>query len=184
MIFSSLLILVFPELFTQFPVFVEKTLNYSLYSALPNNSHVLGQFIGSEDARIAVLADYLRNQRSPMAGNSSDFVQAADMYNLPWTLLPSIAGKESGFGKAIPKNSFNAFGWGVFTGQQTGVNFTSWENSIYTVAKGLREKYFDRGLSTPELIEPYYTPQSPAKGHPWLHDVLYFMNEIENWKGA
>ncbi|RLD03148.1 MAG: hypothetical protein DRI56_12980, partial [Chloroflexota bacterium] len=131
------------------PSFVENSLNYSLYKALPNRGSVLGHFVISRDARGAILQEYLKARNSPLLNHADDFIRAADQYRLPWTLLPAIAGKESGFGKSIPKNSYNPFGWGVYTGQQTGVNFSSWKEAIFSVAKGLRENYFDKGLDTP-----------------------------------
>lgn len=179
-IFSSFWILQFSGT-SLVPPFIEKHLNYSAYSALPDNGSVLGHFIASRDARVAVLAEYLRYHNSPMAGNAADFIEAADRYDLPWTLLPAIAGKESGFGKAIPRNSYNPFGWAVYTGQQQGVKFNSWREAIFRVARGIREDYFNRGLNTPALMEPYYTPPSPGKGHPWLNDVTFFMAEISSW---
>ncbi len=165
-----------------FPAIVERNLNYAAYAALPDGGVVLGHFVAAQDSRKLILQDYLAARNSPLSPYSEDFINAADEFQLPWTLLPAIAGKESGFGKAIPKDSFNPFGWGVFTGAQSGVNFDSWEDAIYSVARGLKENYFDRGLTTPAEIEPYYTPPSPGKGHPWLNDVEFFMEQIENWK--
>ncbi|MBU0708654.1 glucosaminidase domain-containing protein [Patescibacteria group bacterium] len=178
----SFSLLTSPSWSANFPPFIERSSNYSLYAALPDRGSVLGHFVVSEDTREIILRDYLQNRNSPMVESARDFIRAADKYQLPWTLLPAIAGKESGFGKAIPRDSFNPFGWGVFTGQQSGVEFSSWNDSIYAVAMGIRERYFDRGLNTPELMEPHYAPPSPGKGHPWLFDVTYIMEELKSWK--
>lgn len=155
---------------------------YSLYSALPDSGQVLGQKILSKDARVAILEDYLQFQRSPLAPLAEKFIEAAEHYELPWTLLPAIAGKESGFGKVIPHGSYNPFGWAVYQGQKQGTNFSSWEEAIEKVAKSLREDYFNQGLTTLGEIEAVYAPSSPERGHPWKETVEYFIWEIENWR--
>ena len=178
----AVLLLAAPQLFFWLPPFLQQKLDYRLYSALPQREgSVLSSSIISADQRRLILQRFLRAQNSPMAPYAADFIEAADKYDLPWTLLPAIAGKESGFGKVIPKNSYNAFGWAVYTGQQRGAVFSSWRDAIFTVAKGLRENYFNRGLDTLEEIEPIYTPPSAKKGHPWLLDVRFFMEQIANW---
>lgn len=171
------------------PAFIEKNLNYSLFTALPPQGEVLGQSINSHDARVGILTDYLQAQRSPLWPWAEKFVEVADRYNLvPWAIEVAIAGKESGFGKVIPKNpdhpeqiSFNFAGWGVFTGSQRGVNFESWEDAIEKIGAGLKEKYFDKGVNTPAEMEPSYCPVSFNRDHSWRNDIEYFLWEIENW---
>ncbi|NTV31047.1 glucosaminidase domain-containing protein [candidate division WWE3 bacterium] len=116
-----------------------------------------------------------------MADDSQAFVDIADTYNLPWTLLPAIACKESGCGRAIPPGSFNAFGWAVYTGQSSGATFGSWAAAIERVGRGLREDYFNRGLDTVPEIETRYTPPSATTHGGWRTHVTMFMNEIEGW---
>lgn len=153
---------------------------YSLYSAIPEKGQVLGQTILGKDLRVAILESYLAKHRSPLPADK--FIEVANRYNLPWTLLPAIAGKESCFGKAIPPGSYNPFGWAVYTGQETGANFSSWEDAIEEVAKTMREKYFDKGATTPAQIEPFYTPSSLTRGNTWKTGVEFFMQQIENWR--
>lgn len=156
-----------------------------LFSALPLKGQILGQSVQAADARVLILEDFLKKHRSPMVPyheTAAAFVRVADQYNLPWTLLPAICGKESGFGKAIPLNSHNCFGWGVYTGQSHGVNFDSWADSIQGVGRGLRENYFNRGLATVDEVEYYYTPVSASSHHQWRDGVNYFMQQLENWK--
>lgn len=155
--------------------------NYSLFNTLPAPGSVLGQSITLFDQRPVILREFLENYHSPLAPYAEDFVRLADRYELPWTLLPAIAGKESGFGKVTPYGSFNAWGWGVWTNQVRGVNFSSWEEGIQKVAQGLKEDYFDKGLDTLEEIETKYTPLSANSHHAWMAGVEYFQWELENW---
>lgn len=154
---------------------------YHLFRTQPQNGQVLGENITSLDARVEILKSYLRDYRSPLEDSAKELVLTADKYQLPWTLLPAIAGKESGFGKVIPYGSYNAWGWGVYTGQVTGANFSSWEGAIEKVAAGIRKDYFDKGLDTVEEMEPYYTPSSLDRGNTWRDGVNYFIWEIENY---
>lgn len=155
---------------------------YSLFSAVPKNGEVLAQDILSKDTATIKLGAFLAYRKSPLEPYAEDFIKAAREYNIPDFLTAAIACKESKCGLSIPTNSYNPFGWGVYTNQLTGVNFSSWKEAIWRVSRGLREDYFDRGLDTLEEIEPLYAPPSAAKGHPWLLDVEYFMYVIENWQ--
>ena len=155
--------------------------SYRLFTALPTKRQVLGQHVDYKDARVLKLQRFLEYYNSPMSGAAASFVETADKYRLPWTLLPAIACKESGCGRAIPTGSFNAFGWAVYTGQNSGAAFNSWAAAIDRVGRGLREDYFDDGLDTVPEIETRYTPPS-ANGHGgWRTHVQYFMSELESW---
>lgn len=155
---------------------------YHLFSSVPEEGQVLGQDITGLDARTAILKDFLQGYRSPLAPHAINFIETADKYQLPWTLLPAICGKESGFGKVTPEGSFNPFGWAVYTGSATGTNFSSWEEAIEKVGAALRHNYFDKGLTTLEQIEMYYTPLSASSHHAWRDGVAYFVWELENWE--
>ena len=102
------------------------------------------------------------------------FVMDADAYDIDWRLVFSIAGVESGFGKRVPYNSYNAWGWGVFTGQKTGAGFTSWQHGIRIVTAGLRERYIDRGRQSLSDIGAIYA----ADGN-WSGKVQFFYNKID-----
>lgn len=154
---------------------------YQLFTSVPEEGQVLGQDITGLDARAAILKDFLQGYRSPLAPYAEKFIEAADHYQLPWTLLPAICGKESGFGKVTPEGSFNPFGWAVYTGANSGTNFGSWENSIEKVGAALRRDYFDKGLTTLDEIEMHYTPLSASSHHAWRDGVAYFTWELENW---
>ncbi len=130
----------------------------------------------NEDNRIAILREYLEEKNSPLAPYAQDFVENADKYNLDWRLVASIAGLESSFGKHIPYNSYNGWGWGIYGDNVK--RFNSWDEGIGTISKGIHEGYLAEGqYSDPYLIGPKYAA-SPT----WAVRVTYFMNQIEDYR--
>lgn len=125
------------------------------------------------DNRAKILAQYLAKFNSPLQYHAQDFVDAADAYKLDWKLVPAIAGVESTFGKHIP-GGFNAWGWGVYGTQ--AIYFDSWKDGIYTLAKGLREGYLDKGLKDPYSMNRIYA----ASPH-WGKNVTFFMQDLEKF---
>lgn len=125
------------------------------------------------DKRAKVLSKYLAKYNSPLQYHAQDFIDAADLYGLDWKMLPSIAGVESTFGKHIP-GGYNAWGWGVYGTQ--AIYFDSWSDGIFTIAKGLREGYLNKGLTEPYAINRVYA----ASPH-WAKGVTYFMNDLEKF---
>lgn len=125
------------------------------------------------DNRAAILQAYLEKYNSPMQYHAQDFVDAADINNLDWKLLPAIAGVESTFGKYIP-GGFNAYGWGVYGTNR--IYFKSWGDGIYTVSEGLRKDYLNRGLTNPYSINKRYAT-SPT----WGSKVSYFLADIDKF---
>ncbi len=130
-------------------------------------------FIKNKDCRVEQLKKFLDFYNSPLVSETENFIKIADEYGLDWRLIPAITGVESTFGKKIPYNSFNAYGW-----VNGNYSFNSWDESIKQVAKTLKEKYIDRGLDTPEKIGPVYAPPSPS----WASKVCYFINKIDSFK--
>lgn len=126
------------------------------------------------DPEAEVLQKYLAKFDSPLQYHAQDFVDAAKKYNLPWRLLPAIAGVESTFGKFIP-GGYNGWGWGVYGTQ--AIYFNSWKEAIYTIAQGLRENYFNKGYTEPYSINRIYAA-SPT----WGYKVSYFMNDLEKFE--
>lgn len=125
----------------------------------------------SYDYRVIRLKSYLNSHNSPLAESADVFVAMADKYNLDWRFVAAISGVESTFGKRIPQNSYNAYGWANGT-----YKFESWEESIDLVSSTLREKYIDRGAVTIDQIAKRYAPPSKT----WGNNVKFFMNEIDN----
>ncbi len=130
--------------------------------------------IVARDARAELIDNYFRQYNSPMIGLGRDIVLSADRYQIPYGYLPAIAACEGSLGTAIPHESFNTWGWGIYGDKVT--SFPSWQYAIDAVSKGLKEEYFDKGLDTPEKIMPKYTP--PSKGS-WAICVQRYLDELK-----
>jgi hypothetical protein len=127
------------------------------------------------DLRVKILTKYLQQYDSPLVPYASDFVAAADKYSLDWRLVAAISGVESTFGKQIPTNSYNAWGWGVYGNNV--INFKSWDDGINTVSQGLRERYMNQwgGKDIYEIGAVYAS--SPA----WAGHVELYLNKIQTF---
>ena len=156
-------------------VFAYDSMDISVASARLNPS--LEEIENKEDIRVKKLETYLSSLNSPLFDNAEDFVKYADIYGYGenWSMVAAIAGVESTFGKHTPQDSYNAWGWGIPTGKQSGIGFQSWDEGIATVSKGLKEKYMDRGATNLISIGKIYAPPSQT----WAGNVQFFMNEIE-----
>ena len=131
------------------------------------------QLSAARDPRIKILRSYLEKYDSPLAPYAQDFVASADKYNLDWKLVAAIAGNESTFGKAVPYNSYNAWGWGVYG--DNVIRFSSWSEGIDTISQGLRVRYMDAwGGQTVYDIGRVYA-SSPV----WADHVTFYMNQIQ-----
>ncbi len=130
--------------------------------------------IEKEDERISRLTLYLETHDSPLAPMAAHFIAEADRLGLDWKLVAAIAGVESTFGKHIPRNSYNGWGWGIFTGQNDGIHFKDWKDGITTVSEGLKKNYVDRGAVSVEQMGRIYAA-SPT----WSMKVRFFMEKIE-----
>lgn len=131
------------------------------------------------DGRVTRLTQYLESLQSPMAGDAAHFVSEADRLGLDWKLVAAIAGVESTFGKHVPANSYNGWGWGIFTGQSDGIHFSDWKNGITTVSEGLKRNYVDKGAVTVEDIGAIYAA-SPT----WSMKVRYFLRQIDEFRST
>jgi len=149
---------------------------YALFSSLPQSVGDIKTAVEFGDARPVIVRDFFRLYRSPLEPYANLIVEVSDKYGFDFRLLPAIAMAESGAGKEIPNDSYNAWGYGIYGDQVLG--FSSWEEGIERVARGLKEDYFDHGLDTPEEIMPKYAPPSVAKGGPWAKTVRYFINQM------
>lgn len=153
---------------------VPAQISSQLYAALPQT---IGQVLGSfqtNDARPIIIKKYLEKYQSPMTPYADLIVEVSDKYGLDWRLLVAIAQQESNLGKKAPSNSYNAWGWGIHS--RGTLRFSGWEQGIETVAKGIKEKYLDKGYTTPEEIMSKYTPLSTGS---WAFGVNQFIQELE-----
>lgn len=122
------------------------------------------------DYRVENLRNFLEKYNSPLAAFAADFVAYADKYNLDYRLVPSISGVESTFGKQIPYNSYNAYGW-----VNGNYNFKSWPDSIGVVSETLRKEYIDKKAASVDKIARRYAPPSTT----WGYNVKYFESKID-----
>lgn len=145
-----------------------------VFASLPANFPTIVSTVEAADARAERVRQYLEYYNSALEPFSQVLVEASDYYNLDWRLLTAIAQQESNLCKWIPSGSHNCWGWGIHSEGTLG--FTSYEEGIWTVAKGLKEEYIDKGLKTPEEIMSKYTPLSKGS---WAEGVSKFMAELE-----
>jgi hypothetical protein len=126
--------------------------------------------IEKTDYRSEKLRKFLEEYDSELSPYARQFVKYADEYGLDWRLLPAIAGIESTFGKQMIDGTYNAYGWagGKY-------RFASWEDSIATISKSLKDDYLEKGAVTLFQIAHRYCPPSTT----WRYKVVYFMNKID-----
>lgn len=153
---------------------VQYTTNGQLFAALPKQvGEVKGEVLGA-DARPVIIEKYLQKYDSPLFPYADQLLAAAEKYDVDYRLIVAIAQCESNLCKKSPPGSFNC--WGFENGE---THFLSWEQAFNQVAKTLRERYLDFGLTTPQQIMPKYAPPSVAKGGPWAKCVSQFIEELE-----
>lgn len=126
------------------------------------------------DTRVANLKSFLRNYNSPLYDYAELIVETSDENQLDYRLIPAIAIQESGGCKVIPHNSYNCWGYGIYG--NTVTRFSSYDEAITTVARGLKKNYIDKGLTTTSAIMSKYTPSSNGS---WAEGVEKVLNWIE-----
>lgn len=128
------------------------------------------------DSRVNILRKFLEKYNSPLVPFAANFVETAGKYNLDWKLVAAISGVESTFGREIPYQSFNGWGWGIY-GDNT-IRFSSWKEGVETVSEGLRTNYINKwGARDVYEIGRFYA-SSPT----WAQRVVYFMRKIDEFK--
>jgi hypothetical protein len=143
------------------------------YAALPPASGSLKMTLTAQDARVAIVKDFLKKYNSELLPYAQHIVDAADKYNLDYRLVPAIAMQESNLCKKAPKDSHNCWGFGIY-GKQV-LKFDNYTDAINTVTKTLAIQYVGKGLQTPEQIMTRYTPGSNGS---WARGVNTFMNQL------
>ena len=147
-----------------------------VYAALPAAVGEIYNSVESGDARPVIIAKYLEKYSSPMKPYdqiAQKIVQVSDQQGLDWRLLIAIAQQESNLGKKMPENCNNPFGYGIHS--RGTLCFETWEEGVEKVAAGLKKKYLDEGLETPEEIMAKYTPLSSGS---WAYGVSQFLEDL------
>ena len=119
-----------------------------------------------------------KNPGSPLVGMGDVFVREGQANGIDPRALVAIARAESSLGSDPGARArHNAFGWGPH------INFSSWEENIATVARGLRAGYLDEGLVTLAQIQGKYAPNG-ASNDPtnlnsnWLRNTTLLYGEL------
>src|SRR3972149_2987261 len=145
-----------------------------VYASLPTSFLSFSGFINSADARKEIVRQYLSDYESPLEPYAPSIVDTADEYGLDFRLTTAIAQQESNLCKKIPPETNNCWGWGIHS--QGTLGFSSFQEGIEVVSKGIREDYLDKGFRSTEEIMSKYTPLSPGS---WAEGVNKFMGERE-----
>ncbi len=135
---------------------------------------IFDNYVVVADSRPLIIKKYLTSFDSPLLPYADLIFKTSQDYGLDYRLLLAIAQQESNLCKKIPEDSYNCWGWGIHS--RGTLRFSSYEEAILAVAKGLKEDYLDKGLKTPEEIMTKYTPLSDGS---WAFGVRQFMEEME-----
>jgi len=138
---------------------------------------ILTLFVGAKplaafDARTIKMQLVLEDYHSPMAKHAKELIEIAEANHLDWTLMAAIAGTESSFGRRMPQDCLNPYGWGIYPGHR--ICFTSFPEAAGEVASGLAKRYNTTSLAT---IAKTYNHVSPEA---WQAHTAYFINLIKN----
>jgi len=145
-----------------------------LYAALPNDPGTVITEIKAEDGRCLAIENYLKKYNSPLLPYANILCETSKKYGLDYRLLVAIAQQESNLCKTSHPEWFNCWGWGIHSkGTKT---YSSFEEAIESVARGIKENYCDKGYcEDPCVMMRKYTPKSNGS---WCFGVKKFMNEI------
>jgi hypothetical protein len=146
----------------------------NIFAALPDNMPSIESSIGIGDARVEIVRNYLRRYQSPLTHLADYIVKVADEEGIDFRLTTAIAQQESNLCKIIPPDTYNCWGWGIHSRGTLG--FSSYEEGIRTVSRGLKKEYIDKGYTTPEEIMSKYTPLSNGS---WAFGVDTFMSDMQ-----
>ncbi len=130
--------------------------------------------IDAKAEKVKKIEAFMAKHKSPLYPYARHIVLEAEANNIDYRLIPAIAMNESTLCKAIPNNSYNCWGWGIYADKVT--RFESYEDAVSTVSRGLKKFYYDRGMSSPSAIMRAYTPNSPdgiwaRKIHKWYEEI-------------
>lgn len=126
------------------------------------------------DGRTANLRNFFRKHNSPLYDSADFIVQTSDKYGFDYRLLPAIAMQESNLCRYIPADSHNCWGYGIYGNNV--IKFSTYEEAIEVVARGIKTNYIDKGYTTPESIMSKYTPNSNGS---WAYSINYFFKLLE-----
>lgn len=114
---------------------------------------------------------YLRKKHSPLAGLGQVFIDKGREYGVDPRLVIAIAGAETNFGTELCAD-YNAWNWFYKDTTKCSANaFSSWDEGVESVTRGLRRSYLDKGLTTiPKIAEKY----TVTEREDWIRNVTFF----------
>lgn len=125
------------------------------------------------DIRTVALSEYFTLKNCPLLPYVSDFITAADKYNVDYRLLPAISIHESTCGKRFPADTNNPFGWNSAKGPKG--RFASIPVAIDYITKQLANASPYAGKSIRTKLS-YYCP-SPSYPAETMSYMLFFSKE-------
>lgn len=131
----------------------------------------------TQDIRVLALRKFFQDYKSPLADLAEFLVKQADNWGLDYTLMPAIAMQESSGCRKIPVDSYNCWGFGIYSTKIT--RFASYEMAIEQVAKTIKEAYIKNGYTNPTLLEDKWTPSSRGQ---WSYSVNFFISKIKEYE--
>ncbi len=147
--------------------------------ASATTGQVLSSTVVADDARTLLLQSFLMQHESPLAPYADLIVGDADENGIDFRLVVAIGMCESNLGKRIPsKDSFNAWGIGVYTDRTSGAMFQSWPEAIAWVSRYIRQRYYDRGIMDLRNIGAIWAPPSVENEFSWTRCVESFQQSI------
>lgn len=150
---------------------------YQMYVALPKTLGAETSEVKTEDGIPELVTQYLTKYHSPMASSAAEFTRIFRNYNINPVIPLAIAQCESNLGVKTPPDCYNPFGLGIHS--RGTLCFVNWEEGYEKMAVTLKERYIDKGLTSPEEIMQKYCPLSLEKGGSWAKCVTQFTQEIE-----
>ena len=140
---------------------------------------IYGELVTS-DTRVVAMHRFLVNYDSPMAPYAETFVVEADDAGLDWRLMAAISGVESAFGRLIPYNSYNAWGWRGGPGGDFS-NFSSWRDGIEFITPRVADGY-GTDIDVFEMEPTYCPPCGRNPEHAWANGVERYMGQLSEYR--
>lgn len=166
--FLAILVLIISTLFLPIQVTAanESGKSAHLYETVVNTDDNL---LFEKYIKLNVIREVLKVKQSPLLNDAAFFISVCLEYEIDCYLLPSISGLESSFGKKLVPGSHNPFGWGGGY-----IKFDSWQESFDSVAREIKNIYYDRGATTINEIAPIY-----AESDNWAPRVSNIYEQFE-----
>jgi len=139
-----------------------------------------------EDLRVQALEKYLRETRnSPTADYAYLYIYYADLYNVPWILMPAIGEAETHScthgrtsTKAAPSDKQKNC-WGIGGSPKNRITYKTWEQSIESAVR-LISKSYGQGTISMMAIQRKYCGAG-CVGDVWSRRVIYYVDKINEY---